>query len=474
MLGLIAAGRTNGEIAERLGITLDGAKWHVSEILAIFDVQSREEAVDIWQSERSLGSRIAHSVRALLLPVLAHKTLAAGAAATVVIVAGAAGIIVERSGVMGASTPASPTAVAALGQSLRLPQYWRKSGSDWLGYDMGVDPAVQFGSRPSISISGPAGVVGTGTLMQDFRSDDYRGKRLRLSAMVRSAGVTGWAGIWLRVDGQASGQPLALDDMQNRPIVGTTDWTPYSVVLDVDQSSVDVAFGVLLGGTGQIWASDLRIEVVGRDVAVTDLLAAGSTEPLNLDFSQTSPASGSLRMPDHWGRGSSAATEYEMGVDPGVQFGSRASAVLSGPAGASGTGTLSQHFKADQYRGKRVQLSAEVRAAGVTGWAGLWLRVDGQTGATLAFDNMQDRPIAGTSDWGRYSVVLDVKDSASQIAFGFLLSGPGQVWISDARLEPVGNEVASTDLIPTLGPLSSGTPTVPPSASGPLNLDFSQ
>jgi hypothetical protein len=178
-----------------------------------------------------------------------------------------------------------------------MPNGWQASGSNAQGYVMGVDPAVQFGTRPSAFISGPAGATGFGTLMQIFKSDDYRGKRLRLTGMIRSAGVTGWAGLWLRVDGQQSSQLLAFDNMQDRPIVGTTDWTPYSLVLDVDPSSVAVAFGMLLNGSGEAWLSNVRLEVVGNDVAVTDRL---QIEPLNLDFSQTLPATGVLPLPDDW------------------------------------------------------------------------------------------------------------------------------------------------------------------------------
>jgi DNA-binding CsgD family transcriptional regulator len=44
VLGLIRLGLTNEEIAERLGITLDGAKYHVSQILSKLGVATREEA----------------------------------------------------------------------------------------------------------------------------------------------------------------------------------------------------------------------------------------------------------------------------------------------------------------------------------------------------------------------------------------------------------------------------------------------
>ena len=51
VLELLRERLTNPEIAERLGISPDGAKWHVKEILWKLDVPSREEAVR-WQRER--------------------------------------------------------------------------------------------------------------------------------------------------------------------------------------------------------------------------------------------------------------------------------------------------------------------------------------------------------------------------------------------------------------------------------------
>ena len=40
VLELVACGMTNGEIATHLGISLDGAKWHVSEIISRLSVDS--------------------------------------------------------------------------------------------------------------------------------------------------------------------------------------------------------------------------------------------------------------------------------------------------------------------------------------------------------------------------------------------------------------------------------------------------
>ncbi|MGE0602043.1 MAG: LuxR C-terminal-related transcriptional regulator [Dehalococcoidia bacterium] len=53
VIRLLDRGLTNGEIAEHLGITLDGAKFHVTEIMNRFGVHSREEAVREWKQRPS-------------------------------------------------------------------------------------------------------------------------------------------------------------------------------------------------------------------------------------------------------------------------------------------------------------------------------------------------------------------------------------------------------------------------------------
>jgi hypothetical protein len=108
-----------------------------------------------------------------------------------------------------------------------------------------------------------------------------------------------------------------------------------------------------------------------------------------------------------------------------------------------GFGTLMQQFLADRYRGKRVRFAAGVRSRGA-GWAALWMRVDDAEGRILAFDNMSDRPLQGTHDWTRAAVVLDVAPEASEICFGFLLSGTGEAQMTDLAFEEVGPDVAVT------------------------------
>lgn len=57
VLALIAAGKTNVEIANELGIRFDTVKWHVSEILSKVGVERREDAAKAWRGWNRLHRR---------------------------------------------------------------------------------------------------------------------------------------------------------------------------------------------------------------------------------------------------------------------------------------------------------------------------------------------------------------------------------------------------------------------------------
>lgn len=110
-------------------------------------------------------------------------------------------------------------------------------------------------------------------------------------------------------------------------------------------------------------------------------------------------------------------------------------------------GTVMQQFNAKEWLGKRVKLSCFIQTKDVENSAGLWMRVDGKDGDTLQFDNMQNRPIKGTTGWNHYCVVLDVPVNASAIYFGVMLQGAGEVWMDEFTLVGVDEKTPSTNLM---------------------------
>jgi len=83
VLDLIVEGRTNREIGAALGMTLDGAKWNVSEILTKLGLSSREEAAAYWhwRKRRRLPAMPGTASFRALLGLPALKWVAGGAGA---------------------------------------------------------------------------------------------------------------------------------------------------------------------------------------------------------------------------------------------------------------------------------------------------------------------------------------------------------------------------------------------------------
>ncbi len=147
-----------------------------------------------------------------------------------------------------------------------------------------------------------------------------------------------------------------------------------------------------------------------------------------------------------WFVSGSGPTSYSVGLDPAVKHGGNAAARIGATAEPPGDqfATLMQTTAPGEYLGKRVKFSAFMKTRDVANRAALWMRIDGPNKKMLGFDNMARRPIAGTTEWVEYAVVLDVPTDAVSVNFGILLVGAGTAWLDDAQLEIVDDTVAVT------------------------------
>jgi hypothetical protein len=180
------------------------------------------------------------------------------------------------------------TAPAAPGTT-ELRGGWIRAGAAPGDFDMGTDRSVAHAGKTSGFIkSKVAKPAGFGTLMQMSKAEPFHGKRVRMTAWTKAENVAGWSGLWMRVDGTDKSRPLAFDNMQSRPIKGTSAWTQHQIVLDVAPEATDIGFGILLDGPGGVWLDDVKFEVVDRSVPTTGMDAAGSlgAKPGNLDFEE--------------------------------------------------------------------------------------------------------------------------------------------------------------------------------------------
>jgi hypothetical protein len=160
---------------------------------------------------------------------------------------------------------------ASLAPSVALtdgpPFGWHLAGNHPENYSSGAEAdGIAF-----LTSKTEATFVGFGTLMRSIPADDYAGKRVRFRASVRSEHLADWAGLWMRVDRGA--KTVAFDNMQNRPIKGTSGWSTYQVVLDVPADATNISLGTLVSSSGEVWINRPSLEVVGHDVPTTTTIA---------------------------------------------------------------------------------------------------------------------------------------------------------------------------------------------------------
>ena len=85
--------------------------------------------------------------------------------------------------------------------------------------------------------------------------------------------------------------------------------------------------------------------------------------------------------------------------------------------------------------GKHVTLSGYLRTEDLTaGYAGLWIRADGAASKLLAFSDMHDANVTGTTSWKRYEISIDVPANATYVVFGAIQSGNGTAWVDSMAI----------------------------------------
>ena len=157
-------------------------------------------------------------------------------------------------------------------------------------------------------------------------------------------------------------------------------------------------------------------------------------QPTNMHFEQH------LR---HW-RFMGGPPRYESGVDT-TGFQERPSAFLrSMAAEPEALATLRQTIKADDYRGKQLRFSGDVKVERVEQQAGLWVEAIVQSLPHRRSERLKpENVVRGTHGWMRYEETISIPEDDLFIRFGIALHGNGQLWLANAQLEAIEQDVLS-------------------------------
>lgn len=161
-------------------------------------------------------------------------------------------------------------------ETVRVRSQWILRGSRPSDYEVDTQMVEGAAQGEALHISARPGaatnIQSYGTLMQMIPVGTLAGKRIRLSARLKSRRAEHLT-LWMRTDWpggpQGRGSPTFYN-MADQPIQGSHDWRSYAVVLNVPADVTAIGFGVVLGsGRGEAWADTFKIESVGTEVPVS-------------------------------------------------------------------------------------------------------------------------------------------------------------------------------------------------------------
>ncbi len=143
----------------------------------------------------------------------------------------------------------------------KLPDDWFQWGN---GYNLVIDTLVKKSGKISMLIE-PAGLKSANTFgcIAYAIPAIYSGKEIELNAYMKMNNVAdGVIGLMIRIDGESG--LLGFDNMMQKNIQGTSDWTLYSVKIPYPENAKTINIGALLSGTGQLWVDDFKVLIDGH------------------------------------------------------------------------------------------------------------------------------------------------------------------------------------------------------------------
>jgi C-terminal processing protease CtpA/Prc len=150
-----------------------------------------------------------------------------------------------------------------------LPDGWFQWGT---GYVLKVDTTVKANGKNSVVMQ-PLGekLPNTFGCVAYAIPARYQGKEIELRARMKFSDVSlGNIGLMLRVDGSSG--ILGFDNMYEKNIQGTKDWSTYTVNIPYPTGAKTIFIGAILGGTGRLWVDDFEVLLDGKDIREAEVL----------------------------------------------------------------------------------------------------------------------------------------------------------------------------------------------------------
>lgn len=135
-----------------------------------------------------------------------------------------------------------------------------------LSYTFKLDTEQRHSGERSVRVDN-VGPEPFGSIYQQVSAQPFRGKTVRITAWLRTRGVTGSAtgpGAVLLLQSMRSGAVLTFNHMRDNPQTGDREWTRQQIELAVPADAEQVEFGAMLHGPGSLWMDDVELALLPK------------------------------------------------------------------------------------------------------------------------------------------------------------------------------------------------------------------
>lgn len=307
---------------------------------------------------------------------------------------------------------------------------WNFSRSAAYGsYELDPHTTLTGGASLVVTLHQPFTTGSSGVLHYgESLAESYRGQRVRLSGYVKTEQMhqpdltfhVNWP---IDKISPFTGRKTSVGCLTHSHIVSSaaeSSWARHEMVIDVPQQARSFSFALGTKEQGRLWLTGLELAVVDSSVALTGtLLRPPSAQPLNIDFSEGL---------EYWEKECGSLGHYEIATDA-----TPCATLKSIKEAPIGSCLLQQMLHPGNYLGKRVRLTASLKAHDVTTHGSLFIgRFPGLR------ENRSEDFITGSTPWTPFALDWQVPgEDWGMIIFGVSLQGPGQIWLKDVHLQIV-------------------------------------
>ena len=141
-----------------------------------------------------------------------------------------------------------------------MPKNWNLVNSE---YEIKLDEKEHVSLKKSLRIQGKNFNTDASGISMAFPTYLVKGKRIEFKGKIKTEGVkNGYAGLFWNVIN--NDKLIGFDNMQDRGLKDSHDWTEVSIRMSIDTSATLIEFGGLLTGQGTAWFDDFEIRIEGK------------------------------------------------------------------------------------------------------------------------------------------------------------------------------------------------------------------